>query len=186
MRLTQANPASASPPRATKHQRLVPETRQGYILLCMALWSVISFLIISNFVVSTVTVSGVSMVPTLFPGQVCLLNRWSHRLFSPHYGDLVVVRDRSTGDSLVKRVIALPNDTISFERGAVLVNGRTLDEPYLPTGTRTSSFSAAKRMVQLLADEFFVMGDNRPVSDDSRSHGPVRRSEILGTITTRP
>jgi signal peptidase I len=186
MRLSQANHSTAKPPQATKARRLVPETRQGYILLCMALWSVISFLVISNFVVSTVTVTGVSMVPTLFPGQVYLLNRWSHRLFSPSYGDLVVVRDRFSGDLLVKRVIALPNDTISFRRGHVLLNGRALHEPYLPTGTHTLARPAGEKIFRLHSDEFFVMGDNRPLSDDSREHGPVRRSEILGTIATRP
>jgi signal peptidase I len=165
------------------HGRLQPETRQGYILLCMALWSVISFLLISNFVVSTVTISGASMVPTLYPDQMCILNRWSHRLFSPKYGDLVVIRDRAHGELLVKRVIALPHDTIAFHQGRVLLNGHAIREPYLVAGTFTSSRQMNRTAHELGDDEFFVMGDNRSVSEDSRSHGPVRRRDILGTIS---
>jgi signal peptidase I len=163
--------------------RLQPETRQGYILLCMALWSVISFLLISNFIVSTVTVSGLSMVPTLYPDQVYVLNRWSHRLFPPSYGDLVVVRDRVHGELLVKRVIALPNDTIEFKQGRVFLNGHPLREAYLPSATYTSPRQLGRAACQLDDDQYFVMGDNRVVSEDSRSHGPVRRSDILGTIS---
>jgi signal peptidase I len=174
---------STAPSQGLFRARLQPETRQGYILLCMALWSVISFLIVSNFIVSTVTVSGVSMVPTLYPGQVYLLNRWSTRLFPPNYGDLVVVRDRSSGELLVKRIVALPNDSIEFRQGRVLLNGRALREPYLPPGSHTASRKIGATPQQLAHDEFFVMGDNRMVSEDSRSHGPVRRADILGTIT---
>ena len=163
--------------------RLQPETRQGYILLCMALWSVISFLIVSNFIVSTVSVSGVSMVPTLYPGQVYLLNRWSTRLFPPNYGDLVVVRDRSSGELLVKRIVALPNDTIEFRQGRVLINDRSLREPYLSPGTYTAPRKIGAPPRQLAHEEFFVLGDNRTVSEDSRSHGPIRRADILGTIS---
>lgn len=187
MRLSRAKAARnvGSPARSSGlfHGRLQPETRQGYILLCIALWSVISFLLISNFVVSTVTVSGASMVPTLYPDQICLLNRWSHRLFPPDYGDLVVVRDRADGELLVKRVIALPHDTIAFYQGNVLLNGRAIREPYLAAGTFTSSRQMSRAAHQLADDEFFVMGDNRSVSEDSRSHGPIRRRDILGTIS---
>jgi signal peptidase I len=186
MRLNRPNPGRATESEAKSNGllrgRLQPETRQGYILLCMALWSVISFLLISNFIVCTVTVSGVSMLPNLHPGQVYLLNRWSHRLFAPGYGDLIVVRDRPNGELLVKRVIALPHDTIEFKQGHVLLNGRTLREPYLQNGTFTSSREFGRSVRKLADDEFFVMGDNRVVSEDSRSYGPVRRADILGTI----
>jgi signal peptidase I len=187
MRLSRAKSAGSTGSEARSngllHGRLQPETRQGYILICMALWSVISFLLISNFVVSTVTVSGASMMPTLYPDQVYLLNRWSHRLFPPNYGDLVVVRDRANGELLVKRVIALPHDTIAFNKGRVLLNGRAIREPYLAAGTFTSSRQMDRTTRQLTNDEFFVMGDNRSVSEDSRTHGPVRRGDILGTIS---
>jgi len=61
------------------------ETRQGYILLCMALWSIISFLLVSNFLFCSVTVRGASMEPTLFAGEQFLLNRWAYRIFPLNY-----------------------------------------------------------------------------------------------------
>ena len=62
-------------------RRMKRETRQGHILLCMALWSIISFLFVSNFLFCSITVRGSSMEPTLFAGQQFLLNRWAYRLF---------------------------------------------------------------------------------------------------------
>jgi signal peptidase I len=178
-------PTSAvhSSPRTGVRGRLQPETRQGYILLCMALWSVISFLLISNFIVSTVTIIGTSMVPSLHPGQVYLLNRWSHRIRPPVHGDLVVIRDRHHNELLVKRVIALPRDTIQFQRGQVLLNGSPLEEPYLLPGTLTPSRHMGHEPRELAGDEYFVMGDNRLSSEDSRRYGPIRRADILGTIS---
>jgi signal peptidase I len=180
---TVGNTGFEAKPNGRVRGRLQRETRQGYILLCMALWSVISFLLISNFVVSTVTITGVSMVPTLYPEQIYLLNRWSHRLFPPSYGDLVVVRDRVNGEMLVKRVIALPHDIIDFKQGRVFLNGHPLRESYLPAGTYTSPRQLGRTPCQLDDNQFFVMGDNRAISEDSRSHGPVRRGDILGTIS---
>jgi signal peptidase I len=187
MRLSRTRAAgrteSETKPNGLLRGRVQPETRQGYILICMALWSVISFLFISNFIVSTVTITGVSMVPTLYPEQVYLLNRWSHRLFPPTYGDLVVVRDRVNGELLVKRVIGLPHDTIEFKQGRVFLNGHPLRESYLPAGTYTAPRQLGRAPCQLDDDQYFVMGDNRVVSEDSRLHGPVRRGDILGTIS---
>jgi signal peptidase I len=150
----------------------------------MALWSVLSFLFISNFVISTITITGLSMEPTLSPGQVYLLNRWSHRFFPLNYGDLVVVRDHSHNDLVVKRVIALPADTIEFQHGAVILNGEHLHEPYLHENTRTYTRRLSQYPLTLGSKEYFLMGDNRLVSDDSRSHGPFYRKDVLGTIST--
>jgi signal peptidase I len=152
----------------------------------MALWSVLSFLFISNFVISTITISGLSMEPTLSPGQVYLLNRWSHRFFPLNYGDLVVVRDHSHNDLVVKRVIALPTDTIAFHHGTVLLNGEPIHEPYLHDNTRTYSRRFSQYPLTLGSEEYFLMGDNRLVSDDSRSHGPFYRKDVLGTISSVP
>jgi signal peptidase I len=162
--------------------RLKPETRQGHILLCMALWSIISFLLVSRFLFCSVTVRGESMEPTLFPGQQFILNRWAHRLFPVTYGDLVVVRDPERREPLIKRIIALPCDTIQFRRDGVYINNLPLREDYLAPHVYTYSRKQGDRPLTLGADEYFVMGDNRLVSLDSRWYGPVRARDLLGTI----
>jgi signal peptidase I len=176
-------PALADGRRGLFRGRLQRETRQGYVLLCMALWSVISFLFITNFVFSTVTISGQSMAPTLKPGEQYFLNRWACRIFGPGYGDLVVLRDSAHQELLVKRVIALPNDVVQVEGDHVCINGRQLHEPYLPAHVVTRAARMTGRSVKLGPDEFFVMGDNRSVSEDSRNYGPVRRADLLGTLS---
>ena len=159
------------------------ETRQGHILLCMALWSIISFLLISNFLFCAVTVQGKSMEPTLFAGQQFLLNRWAYRLFPLTYGDLVVVRDPEDGGMLIKRVIALPTDTIELRQDGVYVNNLRLQEDYLPDSVRTHPSKYGRRAISLGTDEYFVMGDNRYVSLDSRWYGPVQTCALVGTIS---
>jgi signal peptidase I len=173
-------PASAFP--ALLRGRLKRETRQGHILLCMALWSIISFLLISNFLFCSVTVRGASMEPTLFAGQQFLLNRWAYRLFPLTYGDLVVVRDPTDRDMLVKRIIALPLDTVEIRNNRVFVNNLPLCEDYLPAHVKTYSRDHGHRALTLKEDQYFVMGDNRLVSLDSRWYGPVSRRDLLGTI----
>jgi signal peptidase I len=158
------------------------ETRQGHILLCMALWSIISFLFVSNFLFCSITVRGASMEPTLFAGQQFLLNRWAYRLFPLTYGDLVVVRDPADQGLLIKRIIALPRDTIEIRNQRVYVNNLPLREDYLPPHVRTFSPDHARQSLLLKDDEYFVMGDNRVVSLDSRWYGPVRSRDLLGTI----
>ncbi len=162
--------------------RLRRETRQGHILLCMALWSIISFLLISHFLVCSVTVRGRSMEPTLFPGQQFLLNRWAYRFFPLTQGDLVVVRDPEHGELLVKRIIAVPHDTLELREDGVYINHLPLRENYLAPGGYTYSRKFGHTPLTLKDEEYFVMGDNRLVSLDSRWYGPVRATDILGTI----
>jgi signal peptidase I len=158
------------------------ETRQGHILLCLALWSTISFLLMSRFVYSTVVVEGTSMLPTLRQGDRFVMNCFFHRIAPLRRGDLVVVRDASSGQKIIKRVIALPHETIQLRDEGVYINGRLLREPYVAKGSYTHSRRMGHRVLSIPASEYFVMGDNRLVSQDSRWHGPVRRADLLGTV----
>ncbi len=162
--------------------RLRPETRQGHILLCLALWSTLSFLFISRCVYSMVVVEGSSMAPTLQPNERRLLNLWLHHVIPFQRGDLVVLREEPDGPKVVKRIVALPNETIQLRDDGVYVNGRRLREPYVPLDAYTYSRRMGDRKLALGPDEYFVMGDNRLVSQDSRWYGPLHRSELLGTI----
>jgi signal peptidase I len=105
--------------------------------------------------------------------------------FGPERGQVVVLypgEDR-TQEPLIKRVIAGPGDTVEMADGAVKVNGAALAEPYL-NGLTTNCFSNCGPLT-LGADEYFVMGDNRPNSRDSRSFGPVRGAQIIGRVILR-
>jgi signal peptidase I len=122
------------------------------------------------------------MEPTLFAGQQFLLNRWAHRLFPLTYGDLVVIRDPLDRGMLVKRIIALPCDTIEIRHDRVYINNLPLREHYLPAHVCTYSRDHGNEPLTLKEDEYFVMGDNRLVSLDSRWYGPVPSRDLLGTI----
>lgn len=162
---------------------LEPETRQGYVLLCLALWSTITFLFIHRFVVSAVVVEGKSMMPTLSPGDRCLVNSWLPYFRDYQRGDLVVVRDHTRGEIMVKRIIGLPQDRVQFVNGQVFVNAGRLDEPYLPNGAYTYSRQLRSRQIKVAANAYFVMGDNRLCSEDSRAYGDVDRVNIVGLIS---
>ena len=168
--------------KAWPARRLQPETRQGYILLCVVLWSVLSFMVTSTFLYSSVVVVGRSMEPTLHQGDRFVLNRWFHRIFPFDRGELVVVAEPGDDERVVKRVIALPSDTVHFEGGAVYVNGSRLSESYLPPGMNTYSLRMGARTLRLGPKQYFVMGDNRQVSEDSRYYGPVHRTRLLGVL----
>jgi signal peptidase I len=143
----------------------------------------VSYFLISHFLVQSVTVVGVSMVPTLHNSEHYLLNRWVYFLHQPQPTDVVVIRDPLDHTYAVKRIVAVGGDSVYLRDGWVYVNGHRLVETYLPAGTPT--FASAPHREQLFKcakDQFFVMGDNRNNSLDSRVYGPVRRQDILGLI----
>jgi signal peptidase I len=132
-----------------------------------------------------------SMAATLAPGDHVLVDRLAYRVKAPQRGDVVVFHPPGEQVVFIKRVIGVPGDTISLRAGAVYVNGRRLDEPYVSEGAgaleRTdpwisddpASWSLV-RPYRVPVGKYFVMGDNRTESDDSRDWGPVPRAAILG------
>jgi signal peptidase I len=110
-----------------------------------------------------------------------LVNKHSYHLHPVHRGDIVVFKapkEERTAQikDLVKRVIGLPGDTLEARDGHIYVNDRLLKEPYLPKGTVTDNLP---RQV-IPAGSYFMMGDNRGESSDSRVFGPIKRSTIIG------
>jgi signal peptidase I len=132
---------------------------------------------------TTWVVSGDSMTPTLAPGARIIVN--ATRPIRP--GEIVVLgtpagTDFGTANDLVKRVIGLPGETVQGLYRHVYVNMRPRPEPYLPSWTTTDDFGP----VDVPADSYFVLGDNRRDSRDSRDFGPVPRRDIVGVVTAIP
>jgi len=143
-------------------------------------FSVLLAIILIVFIYQPVKVEGTSMMPALVNDERIFINKFTYRFGAGNIerGDLVVFffpLDRSK--SYIKRVIGLPGDTVQIEDGTVYVNGARLEEPYVPDAYRdhTSTPSAT-----VPADSYFVLGDHRSSSNDSRAWGTVRRSDIYG------
>lgn len=125
-----------------------------------------------------------SMLPTLQIGDRILVDKLSYRLHLVHEGDIVVFRKPATdvGDpavvDLVKRVIGLPGETISSAGGNVYIDGHLLKEPWLGTGVITNGIKA----MIIPQNSYFVLGDNRGNSSDSRVFGPIQGKLIVGRV----
>jgi signal peptidase I len=166
--------------RALRRKRAVVE----WVVLIAA--AVIIAFLIKTFLFQAFYIPSESMIPTLKIGDRVLVNKLSYDLHDVHRGDVVVFkapRAAQSGDieDLVKRVIALPGETIEARDGLVYVDDRRLDEDYLPAGTRTANLPATK----IPAGHVFVMGDNRGASKDSRYFGAVKESSIVGRAFVR-
>lgn len=123
------------------------------------------------------------MVPTLHDGDQYMLSKWAYAFRTPQRGEVVVLKDPEDHGFDVKRIVAAGGDTVRLKGGAVYVNNERLTEPYLIFGTRTHTLSKWKDQVILLGkDRYFVLGDNRWHSTDSRIFGAIRRESILGLI----
>jgi len=144
--------------------------------------SSLSYWLVSHFVVQSVQVLGDSMYPTLINSGHYWLDRYSYLVSEPRRDDIVAVRDPQDNSLLVKRIIALPGQSVCLIDGKVYVDGQLLNEPYLLPGTPTYAYDKNGNEFISYGDKYFVMGDNRNVSLDSRVFGAVPRQDILGKL----
>jgi signal peptidase I len=170
-----AQPVSTSPPQGSW-------LRQVCLWVWVSLLSLLSYYLISRYVITAVEVRGRSMLPTLEDGQRYFLNRFIYLLRQPLRGDLVVIQDPGHSDRAVKRIIGLPGDLVHIHDGSVYINGQRLAEPYLAAGTRTEPGQGQSGPIRLAPEMYFVLGDNRACSEDSRHYGPIHRERIIGLI----
>ena len=162
--------------------RSIPREQQGLVLALLLFWSILSYLFITHFILGSVEVLGNSMSPTLTDGSVMLINRLAYRFRDPRRFDIVAVKLARYEDLTVKRVVALPLERVQLMNGRLLVNGRPLAEPYLGLPTWTASAALSNAIYEVAPDCYFLMGDNRTDSADSRVFGAVRRDAIVGRV----
>lgn len=131
-------------------------------------------------------VDGRSMEPNFEDGQRLIVSRVNYLFIQPQRGDIVVFnkpRSPVTESPLIKRVIGLPGDTVSIRDAQVILNGVPLDEPYI--NEPCTAYSCKDGDWELGPNEYFVMGDNRNHSNDSRSFGTIHLENIIGEALIR-
>ena len=164
-----STPTSPTTPAATgEWKRIVLDLLETVVL------AFVLFLII-NSVSARVRVDGLSMLPTLQNGEFVLVNRLAYRLGQPTRGDIVVFRSTTQLDlDLIKRVIGIPGDEVRVADGHVIINGITLNEPYINAQPRYSGDWS-------VPDGYlFVLGDNRNDSSDSHAWGLLPKQNVIG------
>lgn len=178
----QEAPALAAPPlppvRAAGHRSAALLTTVAWFRDLML--SVLIAVLVILFLYRPVKVEGTSMMPSLYDQERLFINQFSYKfgLGKIQRGDTVVFYyPRETSESYIKRVIGLPGDTVSVDDGYVIVNGKKLQENYVPPEYRDDR-SYPTTVVP--PNEYFVLGDHRVSSNDSRAWGFVPRSYIYG------
>jgi len=170
---------------AFKEKRTQKKGESWADLLKFAVIALIIVVPIRMFIAKPFVVSGSSMVPTFENGDYLIVDQLTYKFEDPARGDVVIFRypnDRTK--FYIKRIIGLPGDTIKSEDGKVIIynkhypDGLFLDEPYLEN-ISLDNFTVTLR------EKYFVMGDNRPQSSDSREWGPLEESYIIGRPVLR-
>jgi signal peptidase I len=150
--------------------------------------AVVTVFVVRTFLVQPFLVSGASMEPNFSNGNYLLIDEISYRLRDPARGEVVVFKYPSNPSTYyIKRIIGLPGETVEIKKGQIFIynpehpDGFTLNEPYLASGLRTSGDTS----IELGQKEYFVLGDNRNHSFDSRSWGTLDKDFIIGLARLR-
>ncbi len=147
------------------------------------------FLVVYLFFMQPHQVNGQSMVPNFENGEYLLTDKVTYRMRNPERGEVVVFHappaahcPQGTGCDFIKRVIGLPGETVEIRDGHFYINSQRLEEDYIPSNyeTEPGQFMRNHRQVTLGSNEYFVSGDNRPYSSDSRAWGPISKEKIVG------
>lgn len=186
-----------SPPADEQHLEPSPDTKVPQPL-SRRLWewfkviviAVALGLLLTTFVIQRNTVIGKSMLPTLREQDELLIEKVSKWFGGISRGDIITVhmenRSFNEGEAnIIKRVIGVPGDHVKLEQGLVYLNGELLEEPYLAANAKTPVKNSMYQELRLGEDEYYVMGDNRSASLDSRTFGPIHKNDIIGEVLIR-
>jgi signal peptidase I len=159
-----------------------PEVETSKTVMRSWLRDMVVSVLVSAFIIfflyQPVRVEGTSMLPRLEDQDRLFINKFAYRVGEIHRGDVVVfLYPHDHSKSYIKRVIALPGDKLRIEQGRVYVNGLLIPEPYVP---ERFTDDRSEAQIVLPQNEYYVMGDHRSISSDSRDFGPVGRDLIYG------
>lgn len=138
---------------------------------------VVTCCILRLYIFWPIRVLGPSMLPTYHENQINVVNHLAYRWSEPKRGDVVAIRFSGPTILLMKRVVALPGETVEFQNGRLLVNGVPLSEPYVKNPCRWQMPPE-----QLNPDEYFVVGDNRAMRIEDHEFGGAQRDRIMGKV----
>lgn len=146
------------------------------------------FLVVYLFVMQPHQVNGQSMVPNFQNGEYLLTDKVSYKIGEPQRGDVIVFHapetaqcPKGTGCDFIKRILAVPGETVAVKNDSIIVNGQPINESYIPSDYETQAGLFMKdRVITLGPNEYFAVGDNRPHSSDSRAWGPIHKNDIVG------
>lgn len=154
----------------------------------IAFIAIAAVFVIRTFLIQPFLVSGASMAPNFSDGDYLLVDQLTYRMREPQRGEVAVFHSpNEQATYFIKRIIGLPGERIVVTRGVVTIfnsdypSGFVLDEGYLPSGTLTTGDSD----ITLGEEEYYVLGDNRSYSYDSRSWGKLENEEIVGLVRMR-
>ncbi|HVE95169.1 MAG TPA: signal peptidase I [Acidimicrobiales bacterium] len=183
--------------RGSGRRQKRPHSRRRQVIewVVVIVAAVLTAVVLRAQVVQAFEIPSLSMAPTLLKGDRVLVNKLSYRLHDVNRGDVIVFKrppnspdeqvphEEEAIKDLIKRVVALPGERVSSRDGKLLINGRPIDEPYLPTGTLTNIEAEDETLVP--PGQYWVMGDNRQQSKDSRFFGTIQESSIIGRAFVR-
>ena len=171
--------------RSDKRRKKKRENRRELIGTILYVIIICAFaFVVLRYVGQRTVVRGHSMDPTLNDGENLIMDKFTYHFSDPERYDIVICRYPGRGDTnFVKRVVGLPGDTVELRDGYLYINGEKQEEPYINDEYRSgwlNEFSA----YTVPEGEYFVMGDHRNNSNDSRSIGPIGRDYIIGHVRT--
>jgi signal peptidase I len=151
--------------------------RRPRVTLVRILVLVVVCVLVFGFWLVPIRIDGISMLPTHHTGQINFVNRLAYLRHEPQRGDLVSIRYAGRSVMLMKRIIALPGETLSFQNGRAYINGQPLAEPYVkfPCAWNTDPIPCGP-------GQYYVVGDNRSMAFELHTQGRAERARIVGKL----
>jgi signal peptidase I len=177
--MTAQNPIATSKPRPGL-ARVIAIGRNPRNTLIRILVLIAVCFVVFKFILLPIRVTGISMLPTYKDRSINVVNRLAYSRHEPRRGDVVSIRYAGIHLMLMKRIVGLPGETVAFEDGKILINGKPLDEPYENHEKFPCDWNLSP--ITLDANEYFVVGDNRTMSAEDHWKGKVLRERIVGKV----